>query len=117
MFVCFATTVRGLEQLLIDELSTLGAQELVSVNAGVEFKADLVTVMKMNLHSRLASRILIRLVYAGYRNENDIYQLAKKIEWNDWFHVGQTIKVSTSAIACPLKSLDFITLKVKDAIC
>ena len=73
--------------------------------------------MRMNLHSRLASRIMIRLGFGGYRQEEDIYQLAQGIKWDQWFHSGNTIKVSTSAIACPLKSLDFVTLRVKDAIC
>mgnify|MGYP003439681897 FL=1 len=117
MLVCFATTVRGLEQLLADELTELGASEINLVNAGLEFSASLDDIMRMNLHSRLASRIMIRLGFGGYRQEEDIYQLAQGIKWDQWFHSGNTIKVSTSAIACPLKSLDFVTLRVKDAIC
>lgn len=117
MISCFATTVRGLEQLLADELINLGASQVNMVNAGLEFSANLDDLMKMNLHSRLASRIMIRLGYSGYRDEKDIYRLAKKIEWDKWFHVGNTIKVSTNAMSCPLKSLDFVTLTVKDAIC
>lgn len=117
MLVCFATTVRGLEQLLADELIALGASDVHLANAGLEFVASLDDVMRMNLHSRLASRIMIRLAFGGYRQEEDIYQLARGIKWEEWFHVGNNIKVSTSAIACPLKSLDFVTLRVKDAIC
>jgi len=117
VLVCFATTVRGLEQLLADELTELGASEINLVNAGLEFSASLDDIMRMNLHSRLASRIMIRLGFGGYRQEEDIYQLAQGIKWDQWFHSGNTIKVSTSAIACPLKSLDFVTLRVKDAIC
>lgn len=117
MLACFATTVRGLEQLLADELISLGACDINIVNAGLEFKAELKDVMKINLHSRLASRVMLRLAYSGYRHEDDIYRLAKKITWDKWFHVGNTIKVATNAINCPLKSLDFVTLKVKDAVC
>lgn len=117
MIACFATTVRGLEGLLVDELTALGATNINVVNAGLEFSASIDDIMKMNLHSRLASRIMIRLGYSGYRNENDIYRIAKKIEWDKWFHIGNSIKVATNAIACPLDSLDFITLRVKDAIC
>lgn len=117
MITCFATTVRGLENLLVEELENLGATEINVVNAGLEFKAELNDIMKMNLHSRLASRIMIRLAYSGYRSEDDIYKLARKIEWGKWFHVGNSIKVATNAIKCPLKSLDFVTLRVKDAIC
>ena len=117
MFTCFATTSRGLEALLAEELTELGASDINIVNAGLEFNASFADIMKINLHSRLASRVMIRLAYSGYRHEDDIYRLASKISWDKWFHVGNTIKVATSAISCPLKSLDFVTLKVKDAIC
>lgn len=117
MISCFATTVRGLEGLLAEELTSLGAENINIVNAGLEFTATVEKIMLMNLHSRLASRIMIRLGFSGYRNEDDIYKIARKIKWDEWFHVGNTIKVATNAIRCPLKSLDFVTLKVKDAIC
>jgi putative N6-adenine-specific DNA methylase len=117
LLTCFATTVRGVEQLLAEELTLLGAEDIQIVNAGLEFKTNFENIMQMNLHSRLASRILIRLAFSGYRNEQDIYRLARKVQWDKWFHIGNSIKVSTSAISSPLKSLDFITLKVKDAIC
>lgn len=117
MLASFATTTRGLESLLAEELTNLGASEINIVNAGLEFKASFTDIMRINLHSRLASRVMIRLGFSGYRNEDDIYRLANTIEWDRWFHVGNTIKVATNAIASPLKSLDFVTLKVKDAIC
>ena len=117
MLPCFATTVRGLEQLLADELTTFGAREINLVNAGLEFVADFEAIMQMNLHSRLASRIMLRVAATGYRTEEDIYRLARKVEWSKWFNSGDSIKVATSAIGCPLKSLDFVTLRVKDAIC
>lgn len=117
LLACFATTVRGLEELLATELKELGAEEIRIVNAGMEFNASLSNIMAMNLNSRLASRIMIRLGYSGYRHEDDIYRLARKIDWLDWFHSGNSIKVATSAIQSPLKSLDFVTLKVKDSIC
>ncbi len=117
MYSSFATTARGLESLLTEELITLGAKELVSVNAGVQFKATLDDLMRINLHSRLASRVMIQVGFGGYRNEQDIYNLAHKIQWEQWFNMGNTLKIATSAIKSPVKSLEFITLKVKDAIC
>jgi len=117
VYQCFATTARGLEQLLADELTSFGASKLNTVNAGIQFTASLETIMKANLHSRIASRIMIQVGFGGYRNEEDIYNVAKNIKWDEWLHVGNSIKVSTTAIRSPLKSLEFITLKVKDAIC
>ena len=85
MFTCFATTSRGLEVLLADELTELGASDINIVNAGLEFTASFTAIMKINLHSRLASRVMIRLAYSGYRHEDDIYRLASKISWDKWF--------------------------------
>jgi putative N6-adenine-specific DNA methylase len=117
VYQCFATTVKGLEPLLANELTSFGATALKNVNAGVQFTASLDIIMKANLHSRIASRIMIQIGFGGYHHEEDIYNLAKKIRWDEWFHVGNSIKVSTSAIRSPLKSLEFITLTVKDALC
>jgi putative N6-adenine-specific DNA methylase len=120
VFNCFATTSRGLEELLSEELRALGATNTNAVNAGLEFRASMNDIIRMNLHSRLASRIMIQLGVSGYRNDDsaeDIYRLAHKIDWQKWFHVGNTIKVATNAVNSPLKSLEFVTLKVKDAIC
>ena len=52
-----------------------------------------------------------------YRNEQDIYQAVFELQWQRWFDVTHTIRVNTTAIRCPLKSLEFITLLVKDAVC
>lgn len=117
MYHCFASTNKGLEQLLINELSAIGAAELTAVNAGVRFKADMNTIMKANLHSRLASRIMIQIGFGEYQTEADIYDLAYAIDYQEWFNADMTIKAATSAINSPLRSLEFITLKVKDAVC
>lgn len=117
MYSCFATTSKGLENLLQLELEKLGAKSCILANAGIQFQADLPSLMKINLHSRLASRVMLQVAFGGYRNEDDVYNIAHKVKWNDWFHVGNSLKVATSAIGSPLKSLEFITLKVKDAIC
>lgn len=117
MYNCFASTNKGLEQILVEELATLGAIDLTPVNAGVRFSANMNTIMSINLHSRIASRVLIEVGFGEYQNEEDIYNITNRIYWREWFDSNMSIKVSTSAINCPLKSLEFITLKVKDAIC
>jgi putative N6-adenine-specific DNA methylase len=117
LFTCFATTNKGLEHLLQAEIEPLGAKSCEIVNAGIKFKADLNTVMKINLHSRLSSRIMLQVAFGGYRNEEDIYNISRSVKWQEWFNVGNSLKVTTTAINSPLRSLEFITLKVKDAIC
>jgi putative N6-adenine-specific DNA methylase len=114
---CFAPCPRGLEQVLADELMALGAEAIEARPGGVAFCASIEDVLRVNLESRFASRILLRLLHKPYRNEHDVYKLARGIDWDAWFDVGQTIKVETNGIRAPVKSLEFVSLKVKDAVC
>jgi putative N6-adenine-specific DNA methylase len=113
----FAPCPRGLEAVLHNDLETLGAQNVRSTEGGVHFSGDWALCYRANLESRIASRILWRVKETQYRNEQDIYQAVFELQWQRWFDVTHTIRVNTTAIRCPLKSLEFITLLVKDAVC
>ena len=113
----FAPCPRGLETMLLGDLESLGAQHIRATEGGVQFSGDWPLCYRANLESRIASRILWRVAETQYRNEQDIYQAAFDLQWQRWFDVIHTIRVNTTAIRCPLKSLEFITLKVKDAVC
>ena len=113
----FAPCPRGLEPVLAGELATLGAADIRPTDGGVGFAGDLSLCYRANLHSRIASRILWRLAEQPYRNEEDVYRAAYALPWPEWFDVARTFRVKVSAIRCPLRSLDFVTLKIKDAIC
>lgn len=113
----FATCPRGLEELLVAELQAAGAQVVRQLPAGVLFTADTAAEMRANLSSRIATRILRKVGYTRYRKEEHIYRAALDLPWPDWFDVKKTIAVKVGAQNAPLKSLNFITLKIKDAIC
>ena len=113
----FASCPRGLEALLVEDLTAAGVKDLKAIPGGVHFVADWPTCYAANLHSRIATRILWRIAHGRYAKEDDIYQLALGCEWPNWFSAAQTIRVDVTAVKCPLKSLDFITLRIKDAIC
>ena len=89
----------------------------LQVPGGVHCSGSLTDAYYLNLHSRIASRILMRMAHAGYVNENDIYDLTLAQPWEDWFAVHHTIRIDVTAIKSPLRSLEFTTLKIKDAIC
>ena len=113
----FATCPRGLERVLAAELVQLGANSIQAVDGGVGFTGELATCYAINLESRVASRVLWQVGEAGYRSEHDVYEAALRIEWPRWFSPRHTIRVNVSAIKSPVKSLDYITLRVKDAVC
>ena len=113
----FATCPRGLEMILVDELRQLGADKLHAVGGGVQFVGDSLLCYRVNLESRIASRVLWQVAKAGYRGENDVYRTAYAVPWIDWFDAARTIRVDVSATKSPLTSLNFVTLKIKDAVC
>lgn len=113
----FAPCPRGLEPVLQEELLALGAAQPTLSPGGVWFSGSLALCYKANLESRIASRILWLVTQAPYRSEQDLYEIAHNLPWQEWFTPAQTIKVKVSAQQCPLKSLDFATLRLKDAIC
>ncbi len=113
----FASSPRGLEPLLAAELASLGAQRVREVPGGVAFSGDWRVCYTANLWSRLASRILWRVAEFDYAGEDDLYEAARKVDWLGLFAVERTLRVNVAAQKSPLKSLDFATLRIKDAVC
>jgi len=113
----FAPCPRGLEVVLQSDLEKLGAQQIRATEGGVHFVGDWPLCYRANLESRIASRILWRIKQTTYRTEQDIYRAAAELQWQHWFDVSRTIRVNVTAINCPLKSLEYITLLIKDAVC
>jgi putative N6-adenine-specific DNA methylase len=112
----FAPCPRGLAPALAEELAELGAEHTEPAEAGVAFTGPFDLIYTTNLHSRIASRILWRVAKFPYANEEDIYQGANAVRWHTYFTADRTFKVDTNAHRSPVKSLDFVTLRVKDAI-
>ncbi len=113
----FAPCPRGLSPALADELRALGAEAVQAHEAGCSFSGPFELCYAVNLHSRIASRVLWQVEHFPYRSEDDIFRTALALPWHSWFAVTRTIKVETNAQRCPLKSIDFITLRIKDAVC
>jgi len=113
----FAPCPRGLEAALAAELSGLEAQHVETVDGGVSFSGPRELAYQANLESRIASRILWQVAHGGYRNEDDLYGLVEKVRWPEHFRHDRTLRVDVAATRSPLTSLEFATLKIKDAVC
>ena len=113
----FCPCPRGLEGVLSQELASLGARNVEPRDSGVGFTGSYRLAMRVNLESRLASRVLWQVARGAYRSEQELYDQAVRLPWSDWFCVERTLKVDTRAHHSPLRSLDFATLRIKDAIC
>ena len=113
----FATCPRGLEALLQAELQASGVKNIKPTDGGVSFMGDVGVCYHANLHSRIATRILWQVARDKYATEDDLYNAAYKINWANWFDVKHDFLVKVTGVKCPLKSLEFATLKIKDAVC
>jgi putative N6-adenine-specific DNA methylase len=112
----FATCPRGLEPLLVRELGSFQI-EAAAVPGGVAFAGEWAACYRANLGSRLASRVLWRIAQFDYSSEKDLYAGTRALDWPRYFRVERTLRVNVTAQKSPLKSLEFATLRIKDAVC
>jgi putative N6-adenine-specific DNA methylase len=125
----FLPCAGGVETLLADEARRiLGADAAIEVGPGGVWAgagarggdpttAALHTAMRLNLHSRIAQRVLWPVAEGPYRDAHDLYALARSVRWEDWISPAQTLRVDISARNSPLQSLNFAVLRIKDAVC
>src|SRR4051794_20205776 len=98
----FATCPRGLELVLAEELRQLQAEKIHAVGGGVQFAGDFSLCYRINLESRVASRVLWQVATNRYRNEDDIYRIVYTLPWTDWFESRCSIRVDVSATKSPV---------------
>ena len=115
----FLPCAAGVEPLLAEECARLvPAGTVVEVGRGGVFvDGTPEDALRLNLGSRLAQRVLWQLVDGPYRDERDLYDLARRVDWTRWITPAHTLRVDTNAWRSPLHSLNFASLKVKDAVC
>ncbi len=112
----FATTPKGLELLLVDELKALGATSAAEKLAGVEFTGDLQFAYKACLWSRLANRILLRLARVPAATPEELYEGVQTINWADHLDENGTLSVNFTTSQSNITHTLFGAQKVKDAI-
>lgn len=120
-FEYFASCPGGLEELLSQEILTLGAKSAQPVRGGVKFEAFHEIALKVILYSRLASRIFKYLYHFEMNNEKDYYLGATDIKWKTLMDVEHTFRLTTIFGDLPgereeFRNSQFATLKLKDAI-
>ena len=113
----FAPCPRGLETALAAELDAQGGTYVTPADGGVGFAGALELAYRANLESRLASRILWQVAHGRYRNADELYALANAVDWGKHFAAARTLRVDVAATRSPIASLEFATLRVKDAVC
>ena len=116
MISLFASTARGLEELLKTELEKLGAVECRVVQGGVHFEGDTRLLYQSLMWSRLASRIMMPLGECKVYSDLDLYLGVQAINWTEIFNPGATFAVHFSGLNDEIRNSQYGALKVKDAI-
>lgn len=113
----FSPCPRGLEPLLAEDVVAAGASNVKPTPGGVLYSGSIETRYRVNLESRIATRVLWQVAHGSYAREDDIYRLAREVNWPRLFTAERTLRVYVTSIKSALKSLEFITLRTKDAVC
>ncbi|MEO7245549.1 MAG: THUMP domain-containing protein [Rubrivivax sp.] len=103
--------------MLAEEANRITGVPAEAGRGGVWVHGDQRAAMQLNLESRLAQRVLWPLVDGPYRDEHDLYALARQVDWPAWITPAQTLRVDVGAQRSPLRSLNFAALRIKDAVC
>ncbi|HFP9201272.1 TPA: bifunctional 23S rRNA (guanine(2069)-N(7))-methyltransferase RlmK/23S rRNA (guanine(2445)-N(2))-methyltransferase RlmL [Raoultella ornithinolytica] len=112
----FASTARGLEELLKTELGALGAVDCQVVQGGVHFQGDTRLLYQSLMWSRLASRIMLPLGQCSVYSDLDLYLGVQAIPWTEIFTPDATFAVHFSGLNDEIRNSQYGALKVKDAI-
>jgi putative N6-adenine-specific DNA methylase len=113
----FSPCPRGLEAALAEDIVYAGGRDVRTVPGGAAFRGDWACSYRMNIESRIATRVLWRVGQGKYLSEDDVFRVAGRLDWPAWFDVRRSLRVYVTAIKSPLRSLEFVTLRIKDAIC
>jgi 23S rRNA (guanine2445-N2)-methyltransferase / 23S rRNA (guanine2069-N7)-methyltransferase len=112
----FATTPKGLELLLVEELRALGAESAAEKLAGVEFTGELGIAYQACLWSRLANRILMPLKQVSAATPEELYAGVQQIDWDEHMHPDATLHINFVTTQSNITHTLFGAQKVKDAI-
>ena len=131
LFDWFVPCPRGLEAPLAAELSEIGERHVANaplsgggslivgaqVPGGVHFRGGWAAGMAANLHSRIASRVLLKVAQGAYRSEHDIYELRISSDGSNGSRPARRCASISPRSNRRCSSLEFATLRVKDAVC
>ncbi len=115
-FVITATCPKGLEDMLADELTGLGAELHKRHLAGVSMRATLEIAYRCCLWSRLANRILLPLAQFQVDSAQSLYDGVAQVQWHEHFAPESTFAVDFSGSNRAITHTQFGAQKTKDAV-
>lgn len=111
-----ATTLEGLEEVLAEELGSIGGNDVRPGKRAVTFTADKDLVYKANLRLRTALRVLKPLSRFQAKDDDELYRQTKNIDWPSLFDVDKTFVIKAAVSGRVFTHSHYAGLKCKDAI-
>jgi len=111
-----ALTSPGIEILLSEEVSSLGAENVVQKPEGVYFTASFEIAYNICLWTRFATRILLNIGEGTGKNKDEIFESASSIKWSDIFNTSSTFAIDFVGHSEEIRNSQFGGLTVKDAV-
>mgnify|MGYP003539092589 FL=1 len=115
-FELIAKTFMGLENVLAQELTQLGANNVRIGRRMVSFTGDKEMMYRANFQLHTAIRILKPIAHFKAKSAEDMYDEVKKIDWSKYILDGKTFSVDSVVYSDEFRNSRFVTYKVKDAI-
>ncbi len=116
VFPQVATTFKGLEKVLSDELNALGAKNVQIANRAVEYEGDQELLYRANYYLRTALKILKPIHFDRIRNEKQLYKSIYKIKWSDYLRLDQSFAIESVVHSPHFSHSKYAALKAKDAL-
>jgi putative N6-adenine-specific DNA methylase len=116
MFPLIAKTISGLEEPLMKELESLGAEKLQLLNRAVSFEGDETLIYRANYCCRTVLRILKPILMFELKKQNDLYDRVTEISWEDFIDTDKTMAVDAVIHDSVFTNSQYVALKTKDAV-
>src|SRR5262245_60550289 len=113
----FATSARGLEPILADELTRLGAVEITPGRGGVAFAGDRPLLYRANLWLRTAIRVLVPILDAPAASSDELYEAVRSVDWSRYLTPDHTLALDANVRDSAITHSQYAARRVKDAIC
>ena len=111
-----AKTLKGLEPLLAEELSSLGASRTEIGNRGVTFYGGRSLLYRVNLASRLALRVLLPFLQFEATDPDSLYRKVRRFDWSAYLDNRMTFYIDSVVHSPYFNNSLYVSQKVKDAI-
>lgn len=115
-FELIAKTFQGLEEVLAQELTELGASNIEIGRRMVSFTGDKAMMYRANFCLRTAIRILKPIKHFSAKTADEVYEAVKSIEWENYLDNMSSFAVDAVVFSNEFRHSKFVAYKVKDAI-